>query len=266
MRNENIKRPSVMKVTAWVLIIICASFVAYYSVMSMMGPSRKLEALKKEYIRGNSGKKSDDQALLDDSAYLRLLKERAWLQSKTLMAETDSIYLTINLADSTINVEISGVAVHDSRMSNVSVSRMIMKGNENVVYSMLSTPMTIASSLATIKKEPVMIKMAPKDTADYKPDIIPDTSITKPVNYILEMTNGIRIYVYQEEDAKFSDRMSRFTFDINDRLHETWSAIKSVLAFKVPVYHPFIKIYLPRSDAKIIYRAVQVHGQLTVYL
>jgi len=34
-----------------------------------------------------------------------------------------------------------------------------------------------------------MIKMAPKDTSEYKPDIMPDTSITEPVNYILEM-NG----------------------------------------------------------------------------
>ena len=31
------------------------------------------------------------------------------------MAATDSIYMTINLADSTVNLEISGVVVHTTR-------------------------------------------------------------------------------------------------------------------------------------------------------
>ena len=33
------------------------------------------------------------------------------------MAETDSIYLTLNLADSTVNLEISGVSVHSGQRS-----------------------------------------------------------------------------------------------------------------------------------------------------
>ena len=118
------------------------------------------------------------------------------------MAETDSIYLTINLADSSMNLEISGVVVHMAKMSSFKASRILTNGNENIISSMLSTPLTISSDFATIKKEPVMIKMAPKDTSEYKPDIMPDTSITEPVNYILEMTNGTRIFVYQEEDEK----------------------------------------------------------------
>ncbi len=66
---------------------------------------------------------------------------------------------------------------------------------------MLSSPMTIVNDIATIKKEPLMIKMAPKDTSEFKPDIIPDTSDYEPVNYILEMDNGIRIFVYQDTDT-----------------------------------------------------------------
>jgi hypothetical protein len=131
---------------------------------------------------------------------------------------------------------------------------------------MLSTPLTISADLATIKKEPVMIKMAPKDTSEYKPDIMPDTSITEPVNYILEMTNGIRIFVCQEENEKRADRMSLLKFDIHDRLHQTWIAVKRVAVLKVPEYHPFIKIKLPRSDAKIIYRAIPKNGQISLFI
>jgi hypothetical protein len=130
---------------------------------------------------------------------------------------------------------------------------------------MLSTPFTILHANATIKKEPVMIKMAPKDTSEYKPDIMPDTSITEPVNYILEMNRGIRIYVYQEENIKFSERINQIKFDLKDRIRDTWSALKGIAVFKVPEYHPFIKIKLPRTDAKIIYRAIPKNGQIAVF-
>ena len=111
-----------------------------------------------------------------------------------------------------------------------------------------------------------MIKMAPKDTSEYKPDIMPDTSLTEPVNYILEMTDGTRIYVCQLENEKLQDRRSRFSFDLSYRMRDAWNSIKSIIRFRVPEYHLFIKIYLPRSDAKIIYRAVPKYGQIAIYL
>ena len=131
---------------------------------------------------------------------------------------------------------------------------------------MLSKPLTIESDLSTIRKEPVMIKMAPRDTSEYKPDIMPDTSITEPVNYILEMTDGTRIYVYQEENDSPADMLAAFKFDLADRLHQAWEAIKSVAVLKVPEYHPFIRIRLPRADAKIIYRAIPRNGQIAIFV
>jgi hypothetical protein len=173
--------------------------------------------------------------------------------------------MTINLSDSTANLEISGVVVHNAKMSYMKTSKILMASNENAILSMLAKPFSIDYALATIQKEPVMIKMAPKDTSEYKPDIMPDTSIAEPVNYILETNQGIRIYVYQEENVKFNDKISRFKFDLNDRLRDSWSALKRVAVFKIPEYHPFIKIRLPRTDAKIIYRGIPKNGQIALY-
>jgi hypothetical protein len=131
---------------------------------------------------------------------------------------------------------------------------------------MLASTMTIISDFATIKKEPLMIKMAPKDTSEFKPDIIPDTSDFEPVNYILEMDNGIRIFVYQNTDTITTDKNNLFFFDLNERLKNTWSSLKSVATLKVPEYHPYIKIRLPKADAKILYRAIPRHGQIAVYM
>jgi len=265
METEKNTKKRFGKVTFLVLTGIISVFIIYYSIMSMISPVRKMEEIKKEFGVKTTDKNGVDQQIIKDSSYLKLLKEKAFLQSRIVMAESDSIYVTLNLADSTANLEISGVVVHKTKMKEVRTSKILLKGNENAILSMLATPFSISHAIATIKKEPVMIKMAPKDTSEYKPDIMPDTSITEPVNYILEMNDGIRIYVYQDENVKLNDRISHFTFDIKDKLRDTWSALKSVAVFKVPEYHPFIKIRLPRTDAKIIYRAIPKNGQIAVF-
>lgn len=264
METENNNNPH-RNVFLIALISIISLFLVYYSIMSMLSPSRKLEEIKSEFGAKASDKGKAEQQILMDSDYLKLLKEKSFLQSRIAMAETDSIYMTINLSDSSANLEISGVVVHNAKMSYMKTSKILMASSENAILSMLARPFSIDYALATIQKEPVMIKMAPKDTSEYKPDIMPDTSIAEPVNYILETNQGIRIYVYQEETVKFKDRVSRFKFDLNDRLRDTWSALKRVAVFKVPEYHPFIKIRLPRTDAKIIYRGIPKNGQIALY-
>jgi hypothetical protein len=263
--ETEINKKSTQKVFFIILISIVTLFLIYYTVMSMLSPARKLEEIKNEFSVKSTEKEGNDQAILSDSTYLKMLKEKSFLQSRIVMAGTDSIYMTINLADSTARLEISGVAVHKATMSSVKTSKILMAGDENVILSMLAKPFTIDYARASIKKEPVMVKVAPKDTSEYKPDIMPDTSITEPVNYILEMKGGLRIYVYQEENTEFRDRISQIKFDLNERLMDTWSALKSVAVFKVPEYHPFIKMKLPRSDAKIIYRAIPKNGQIAVF-
>lgn len=232
----------------------------------MMSPGRKMQMIKEEFKPANKSENAANENIYEDSLYLSLLKEKSFMQSKIAMAGTDSIYLTLNLPDSTINIEISGVLVHSAKMSKISTSMILVKGKENIILNMLASPFTISKRYSTIRKDPLMIKMAPKDTSEYKPDIMPDTSITKPVNYILEMTNGTRIYIYQEEKDKPGFRSSQFLFDLKDRLRNTLIALKSIAVFKVPEYHPYIKLRIRRADAEIIYRALPVEGQIAVLL
>jgi hypothetical protein len=265
METENTNRKHRGKIAFIVLISLILIFIVYYSVMSMISPVRKLTEIRNEIGIKAAEKNGIEQKILKDTSYLRLLKKRNFLQSRIVMAQTDSIYLTLNLVDSSANLEISGVVVHKAKMSHIETSKILISDHDNSLLSILPSPFIISQSFATIKKEPVMIKMAPKDTSEYKPDIMPDTSITEPVNYILVMKSGIRIYVYQNENAKFADRIGQFKFDLNDRLRDTWSALKSVAKLKVPEYHPFIKIKLSRTDAKIIYRSIPKNGQIAVF-
>lgn len=249
-----------------ITIVLLLGFLIYYSIMSVMGPSKKLKEIRETYRLPDDSENKIDERYYSDSTYLELLKQKSFLQSRIAMAQTDSIYITFNLSDSTTNLEISGVTVHTSKMLQVKTSRILRTGNGYEVFAMLAAPMTIKRDFATIRKEPLMIKMAPKDTSEFKPDVIPDTTDFEPVNYILEMDNGIRIYVYQNTDTITRDKRKLFFFDMKDRLRNVWSALKSVAVFKVPEYHPYIRIRLPKADAKIYYRAVPKHGQISVYI
>jgi hypothetical protein len=241
-------------------------FLIFYSIMNYLAPGKKLKEIEEKIITKSSGNSVPDKRFYSDSAFIRMSKEKAYLQARISMAETDSIYMTINIPDSTISLGISGVEVHSVKIPEMKISSILRSGNEYIISSLFSTPMNIVNDLSTIKKEPLMIKMAPKDTSEFKPDIIPDTTDYEPVNYILEMDSGIRIYIYQQTDTVTRDKNRLFYFDLNDRLKGSWSSIKSVMHLKVPEYHPFIRIKLPKADAKIIYRAIPRQGQIAVYL
>jgi hypothetical protein len=266
METENQNNSSGRNKTLCILSIIIAVFLAYYTVMSLLAAPHLLSELSKEYGKSEDSVKKLSSPISTDSAYLSMIMERAFLKSRILMAESDSIYLTIDLADSTMDLEISGVVVHSIKMNRFRTSRMLTRGNEDIITTMLSSPLTIESDRSTIKKEPVMIKMAPKDTSEYKPDIMPDTSITEPVNFILRMTNGIKIYVYQYDNEKRSDRLTAFGFDLMDRLRQSWMILKSIAVLKVPEYHPYIRIKILRDDGKIIYRALPRNGQIGIHI
>lgn len=240
--------------------IVIVVFLVYYSVMGWIGRSKMLNELSVKYAF-RQGKEEPDKSILSDSAFLALLKEKAFLQAGTIMAETDSIYMCVDLRDSVSYLSISGVTVHSAPISFMDVSSVISKGDRSFVYNMLSRPFTIDSSFATIRREPIMVKIAPKDTSEFKPDITPDTSKVEHVNFILTMDNGIRLIVLQEE----KDTKGDLVFDLRMRLADAKEAFVSVIKFRVPQYHPYIKIRLRREDARIIYRALPVRGQVAIY-
>jgi len=258
-RNRNYSR-TVLRIG-----IILALFIVYYAVMSFA-------ATKKTSLKYSSGYyKSDeddntDTGLSSDSAYLALLKERSFLQSRLIMAKSDSIYLSVNLTDSIVMLEISGVTVHSSGISRISRSSILESNNNLSIFNLLSEPLIISAYYSSIPREPLMLKIAPKDTSEYQPDIVPDTSDVEPVNFILHTDKGIVIQVYQENNLAKSDGYAQFFFDLSHRFRTFLKAFKSIMVIKIPDYEPFIRIEIPRDDAKIIFRALPENGEIGVFL
>ena len=253
-----------LRLILYSLAFIVFGFMLYYTVMSLISTSRKISEINDGYSFKQIEKTSIDEKFFTDSAFVEIQKEKAFMQSKVTMAETDSIGLTINLKDSIASLEINGVVVHKTKISFMRICKAFNKANSYAVASMLSSPLNIVKDTATIKKIPLIVRMAPKDTSEYVP-FIPDTSTSEPVNYILEMNKDIRIFVYQQEQDKFEDVKNQILFDITDRYKNSMTALKKMAAFEVPEYRLYIKIRMPKVDAKIIYRAIPHKGQVTVF-
>ena len=265
MEAETRKKPSYLLILLIIAVLAVVAFLTYYSIMEMRSTSKQMAEISAEYGFAKYEKGKLPKNITSDSTFLSLFKEQAYLQSRVAMAETDSVYLTLNLAEKVINIEISGVVVHSTPIDEIKASKLITDGDEFVITSLLSAPLTIVSDTSSIAKIPIIKKIAPKDTSEFIPDAIPDTAFYEPVNYIFETDRGIKIFVYQSEDINHGDSKNRLMFDLRQRLINTKADFKDILAFKVPEYQPFIKIKIPSADAKIIYRAISRNGQIGIY-
>jgi hypothetical protein len=265
METEIKKKPADRKTVFYILGSLLLVFMIYYGVMSLLGPGKKIAAINSEYGYKPPENTKTDERIFSDSAFISIRREMSFSQARVLMAESDSICLALNLSDSTAVLEINGVTVHKAKVSGITISKVFEKADEYSVTSLFATPFTVGNDYSTIKKEPLMIKMAPKDTSEYKPDILPDTTSSEAVNYILEMENGARLYVYQNVGENEGGGLNLFFFDLNARLRNIRNNLKSIFTLKVPEYHPTIRIRMAKSDAKIIYRALPKHGQIAVF-
>lgn len=264
VETETIQKPKTKIKTLYIVAGCFGVFVLYYLIMALISPVLKISAINSEFGYKKPENAIVDERIFSDSAYIALTRTKAYNQARIAMAETDSISLSLNLSDSTAILEIKGVAVNISRISRMNITKVLYKADEYALSSMLAVPFTMNRDFSTIKKEPVMLKIAPKDTSEYKPDILPDTTKRESVNYMLEMDNGFRLYVYQDKDEKSGGGLGRFLFDISDRFRNSWDIFKNICIFKVPEYHPSIRISMPKADAKKIYRALPRKGQIAV--
>ena len=180
------------------------------------------------------------------------------------MADSDSIGLVVNVRDSLIQLMIKGVAVRSVRISEYDLSPFFQRANQEAVYSMLSTPLVITSMQATFMKDPVSVKIAPRDTSEAVIDVKPDTTDYEAVFFTLETDRNIRFFFEQQEDTVAADKRARFFFDLEERYRNARSTMHSVVRFNTPPYTPYIKIWIPKAEAKIVYRAIPREGLIVL--
>ena len=257
MNREKHKR----NIITGVVIVI---FLILYLVWAVFGVNHTIQVFNEDFLVSAEQEQGDTINMCTVPGYLAQLNEKAFLSSQVAMASTDSIGLLINLPDSVIQLLIKGVPVRSVSISGYDKSPFFSRVNQEALSSMLSSPLTITGMHATFKKDPVNVKIAPRDTSEVQVIDKPDTTDFEAVFYTFDTDQHIRFFFEQEEDTIFIDRLARFFFDLKDRAGNVYSNLRAVALLKAPVYVPYIKIRLPKAEAKIIYRAIPRKGLIVL--
>lgn len=248
----------------WLIVtggIILAAII-FYLVMSVTAVNNTVRVFNETYFASLEQDAGDTINQCSIPGYIDMLRRKAYLSSQVKMAESDSIGLLINMRDSLIQLLIKGVAIRTVRIENFEISPFFQRANQEAIYDMLSMPLVITGMQATFPKEPLKIKIAPKDTLQAVTDAKPDTTDFEAVFFTLETNHNIRFFFEQQEDTIAADRRALFFFDLKDRYRNAKTTMKSVGSFRVPQYLPYIKIWIPKAEAKIVYRAIPREGRI----
>ncbi|MDD4033739.1 MAG: hypothetical protein PHS48_10895 [Bacteroidales bacterium] len=190
-----------------------------------------------------------------------LSNKNAFLTNRAKLAKQDSIYLSFQIADSTLSLEMKGVALFTAKISQIKMSGIFKDIPDSVLNEWLSSPFTIKSSLSSIPKEDIVFRKAPKDTLEYMATATTPEAISfDPTYYRLSFDRGLDLYVLQQEEAPKAKRL--FFRQLN--LANLKTAADSILSGALPPFTPWIKIELKQEDALTIYRSLPNFGQMAL--
>ena len=194
-----------------------------------------------------------------------LLKEKAYKQANLKLSEKDSIQLIVNLRDSIIGLSIKGVIIHKTQINNYKVDPLLNKLPVLEYVKLFSEPLQVKSQYATIVKEPIVVRNAPKDTAEATLNAYePDTLIQNPAFLQLKTDYGIQILLEQEINPTCKHKWVRFIFKSKIKTTTFGVNILHFFSFKKAEYNPVIKIKMPVDDLRAIYRALPNNAYVVI--
>lgn len=250
------KRHTGIKIFVIIFCFILLSITSVYTYLSV-GAVRGRMQLAKTQAEGSTV----DPSLID------LMKEKAWVESRIKMAAGDSIGLSIDLEQHTIQMELKGVVVMKSKIRDYSTSGFFKRMDGNVYFSMFGSPLTIQKFKSSIEKNPFKIIQAPKsaeeaEKAVTKKDTLPKENVFWTVKLDRDIDLNIQgIDSIAESRSKYKLGKG---FEFKRDLYNIANSFQHIIQFKKPTYTPEILISIPENEAKAILRALPQKASVTI--
>ncbi len=232
-----------------IVLTIAILFVTWSAIV----PLKKIKSFNEEYSSTENQNPCYDQPALSNE-----IRELTYLTAFDEMAKSDSIGLVINLADSTAMLAIKGVVIHSAKIHAISNDGFLKSMNICSYQNLFSRPIAILSQNATIEKEPIQIKKAPKNEEEALANAEhPDTTKTIQVTDIhFKLAIGCNFFIH---DASVGCEKANKSLSTPG---EIWKNMKRFIVFKEPEYEPAIHICIDNKDAISIYRGLPARGQI----
>jgi hypothetical protein len=265
-KNDRLPGSGVWRTLRYTFYYVTAAVVIYYSIMAAISPVLYIRNVNDSFPPDTTLLKSLDSRFLTDSGYLSVGRQIALSKARNKMTRADSIGMTVNLTDSIISLEINGVTLRSIPVLSYSLATSLSSINNYAFSAFLAEPFLVESSEATIAKEPLMVKIAPRDTAEASalPQLVQDTLATEPVFFRLQMTNGVRLTILQQVADDRKERTTRKRFLFRRSVTDARNSFLQALTFQFPDYKPEIRVVVSGTDARIIYRAIPYKGMVAI--
>ncbi len=261
-RNNIPKSPArIYWVVLSVLFVVLALVALQYSIFTVRSIREKMKSINEK----------EDVKLLGldvetDTAYSRLYKEKSWLETRSQIAMTDSISLSVNLSDSTWQIELKGVVLDKAKIIDYKADRFFYQLGLGAYHHLLGKQAQADTVYSTIPKVPIVVKKAPKDTTEVDESIHIDTVDVEVVHWILKLDNSIVLKIEGVNPAASGGWWNGHKFWIQQLLTETKQNLARTLYFKSPEYLPEIRLEVSEADAKAFYRALPLNPLICIRL
>jgi hypothetical protein len=263
MNNYPDNKPRKYKTFSSILLILTLSIIAYFIFLMFYFPVRQLSVFNNDYADSLLFKGEEKEIIRDDSIASLKIKE-AFLQSRITMAKSDSISFSVDLIDSLLFLEVKGVVVLEAKIQKIAKSRFFSRVDNEPLIKYLSQPFIVSDKSATIEKEPIVFKKAPKDTIEAARQVFkPDTMANEIICINIEFDKNLILEISQSEEKP---EFKNLNYLIKKRSWNFVQVAKKSFSFKEPYYTPKIIIELPKKDVKSIYRALPYKPQMSLIL
>ena len=246
------------------LIMVC---LIGYMTASLIAPVHRLRQLNHGNMIEADPESGSEVVIPEFQETSSLVRQKAYLESRIVMAGSDSIGMVVDLRDSILSLEINGITIHRAKITDFRVEKFFFALNNKTYTDLFSKPLIVEQEHATIVKEPILVQKAPRDTSEAANYLfLPDTILSKAAFVTFHLGQGVRLSLQENTKGSFMKKCRKFFHLTGIRIHQTCKNIYAILRFKVPGYEPAITISLPGMDITSIYRALPGKAMVAVLI
>ncbi len=240
-----------------IFILICISAGYYYTIFNR----------DKDVLPENS-QLTEDPLLELSQKLVNLEIEKNFWKNKIELAEQDQYHIFIDLSDSLISLEMSGISAHTAKILYFEITDNfeLLRQSEDIVR-MLRKPFHLIDEWASIPKKPIRVKDI--TGIQWDPDslsLVPTHTDTDYVFIVLKCSRDLSVMISQKEIV--GDKPSYITSDQSSRFDSIIDRKTSSeeVPFSQFLQKNWIGIEIPRSDAVGLFRALDDNSLLVLCL
>lgn len=223
-----------------------------------------------ESMKSRAGKSKiqviDFQNEWEKVLYSRLKIDELFWKNRVQLAKDDSIYLSIDLPDSLLTLELNGVPLRQCKIEEYKITPLYSQLKFQPQFlEWLNDPFILVDESATISKVPIKEVIAPKDTIEAMKMLSKKVEIEKEdVQFILVFDRDLILEVKQTEPPTLMGRFEMVLFRILKNITAFFKDFYSLMTLKSSSQDFWIKIKISQNDAKAIYRALPKEARVVL--